>query len=198
LETPQNYKQVIERFKESPEEVRGYFPALVPLIQGFGWDVSIGYVFSRIEQAKRMTIYCGLVKLWEAEKERSWGFVAGDYLSRKRFLALFKAVFDLEVPKEVIQKLKDSEAIRDRVMHGGSWKESDARKALALSLDFAADFNDFVEKAGGPRPFGDLRGFKGAGKPISARMTEILLLGISKKASPKEAGSAGGQVLGVE
>jgi hypothetical protein len=29
-------------------------------------------------------------------------------------------------------------------------------------------------------------------------MTEILLLGISKKASPKEAGSAGGQVLGVE
>jgi hypothetical protein len=193
LNTPQNYKQVIKRFNESPEEIRQYFPALDRLVAGFDWEVSVGYVFSRIEHAKRMTIYCGLVKLWDAEKDKAWEFATTDYLTRKRFLALFEAVFDAPIPQKIIQKLKDAETVRDRLMHGHAWEQSEVRKALALVLDFATEFNDFVEATGGFRPFGKLQGFKGAGQAVSARVTEVLLLGMSKKAFPKENGKTSSQ-----
>ena len=199
METPQNYKQVIRRFEESPEEIREYFPDFPRLVAGFNWDVAVGYVFSRIEYAKRMTIYCGLVKIWQAEKDMAWKFVTNEYLSRRRFLTLFDAVFGTAIPKEIIQKLKGAEAVRDQLMHGKAWEQAEVRRALALVLDFALEFNGFVEGSEGAfRPFGKLQGFKGAGKALSVRLTEIVLLGISKKASPKETSSHGGQTIGIE
>ena len=190
MEIPQNYKQVIKRFEESPDEIREYFPDFSKLVEEFSWDVAVGYVFSRIEYAKRMTIYCGLVKIWQAEKDLAWKFVTNEYLSRKRFLALFETVFGTPVPKKIIQKLQDAEAVRDQLMHGKAWDQAEVRRALALVLDFALEFNGLVDASeGGFRPFGKLQGFKGAGKALSARLTEIVLLGISKKASPKDQGN---------
>ena len=57
------YKGVIRRFNEAPQPVKDYFPNFVDLVENHDWEVSISYVFSRLELAKRNTIYCGIVKL---------------------------------------------------------------------------------------------------------------------------------------
>ena len=57
------YKSVIHHFQAAPERVQNYFPDFVQLVDQYDWEVSVSYVFSRIEQAKRMKIYCGIVKL---------------------------------------------------------------------------------------------------------------------------------------
>ena len=60
-----SYRGIIQHYKAAPERIRDYFPDFVELVERYNhnWEVPISYVFSRIEQAKRMTIYCGIVKL---------------------------------------------------------------------------------------------------------------------------------------
>jgi hypothetical protein len=64
------------------------FPHVDRLVRDFLWEVVVGYVFSRIEYAKRMTPYCGLRKVWRIEAHTAWKFVSNDYLSRQRFKTL--------------------------------------------------------------------------------------------------------------
>ena len=175
-----SYKGVIDHYQKAPQQIQGYFSNFADLVsvRHYRWEIPISYVFSRVELAKRNTIYCGIVKLHWCDAELTRRLVNEDHMSRSRFLDLFAVVFRCQVPKDIVAKLKNSELVRDKVAHGMKWEESEAREGLVNVIDFAKDFNDFVDGKAGFRPFGDLTGFKGRGEPLTKATTRWVLKGI--------------------
>jgi hypothetical protein len=173
-----SYKSVIKHFEDAPAKVQGYFPDFIPLVEKYNWEVSVSYVFSRIEQAKRMTIYCGITKLHWCESSLTWKLVSEDHLSRPRFHELFKVVFGKKIPEDIRSRLEDSENVRDKIAHGMHWTAADARNALTDIVDFAEQLNQFVQHTAGFQPFGDLRGYKGRKEALSKATTRWILRGM--------------------
>lgn len=178
MPTPANYKQVLHQYDRLPDDVRSYFPTFKELVERYSWDVSIAYVYSRLERAKHETIYCGIVKLHRTESSLTRTLIDRDQMDRRRFRELFKTVYGVPIDKTLLDKLAEGEAVRDRVIHGKMWDDAQARKALIDVLEFCAGFNAFVENLAGFRPFGDLRGFKGRKEPLSKETTRWVLLGM--------------------
>lgn len=177
------YKGVIRHFEAAPKEVQNYFPDFVQLVEKYDWEVPVSYVFSRVEQAKRMSVYCGIVKLHWCESTLTWKLVSEDYMDRDRFRKLFQIVYGRKIPADLLAKLEKGEAVRDKIAHGMEWTPIEAREGLTSVIDFATGFNDFLYKYAGFRPFGDLRGYKGRKEPLPKATTRWVLrgMGIPKK-----------------
>ena len=170
---------MIRHYDDAPEDVKWYFRNFSELVEYYEWDVPISYVFSQVEKAKRMTLYCGIVKLHWCEASLTRRLIDREHLSRSRFIELFKVVFGKEIPGPLIKKLKNAEAVRDRAAHGSSdWTQADARKCLTDIVDFAAGFNQFVDNEAGFRPFGKLQGFKGRRTALPKATTRWVLMGM--------------------
>lgn len=176
--TAANYKQVLAHFDAKGAAVRGYFPAFKNLVENYAWDVSVSYVFSRIEAVKHMTIYCGIVKLHWTDADLTSELVDKDHMSRGRFRDLFKIVFGTAINAKLLTTLAEAEAIRDKIAHGKKWSDEQARQALTDVFDFAEGFNTFVENLAGFSPFGDLRGFKGRKESLPKETTRWVLKGM--------------------
>ncbi|WP_222486785.1 hypothetical protein [Halomonas sp. DP8Y7-1] len=125
-----------------------------------------------------MTIYCGITKLHRSESSLTWRLVSEDYLSRARFYELFERIFGKKVPDAIRAKLESAEDVRDKITLGMSWSAADARVALTNVVDFADEFNAFVSREAGFKPFGDLRGYKGPAEPLTKATTRWILLGM--------------------
>lgn len=186
---PQNYKQVLLEYDQCPKKIQSYFEHLPSLIEKYPWDIAVNYAFSKIETAKRTTIYMGIVKIHSGNAELSWNFVKNYYMSRDQFKRLFDVVYGKSIDKSLMSKLNDAEDIRDKVAHGHEWQDSNARSAISDILKFATEFNKFVATFNVLEPFGDLRGFKGAAKGLEKPTTRWLLLGIAAEASKKSSGA---------
>ena len=106
---PKNYKQLLPHFGNADEGVKSYFPFFERLATDFEYDVAVSYVFTRVEIVKRMTIYCGIVKLHRCQKDLTWKLVSEDYMDRIRFKELFLKVFGRRIGKEVAAKLEKAE-----------------------------------------------------------------------------------------
>jgi hypothetical protein len=179
MANPANYNQVLAHFDKKSQEVKQYFPAFRKLVEGYPWDVSVSYVFARIEAAKHMTIYCGIVKLHWTDSTLTRELVDKDHMSRGRFRELFKVVFGKPIDVALQKKLGEAEAIRDRIVHGKQWSDAQARTALIDIFDFAEGFNAFTLALAGFKPFGgDLRGFKGRKEPLPKETTRWVLKGM--------------------
>lgn len=174
------YKGVIRHYQGLPSHIQDYFSNLVDLVEGYrdNWEVPISYVFSRLEQAKRRTLYCGIVKLHWCEATLTWTLVNEDHLSRQRFFDLFEVVFGKKIPDRLVQKLKKGEQVRDRIAHGMEWTPAEARSALVVVMEFANEFDKLVVNKAGFHPFGDLRGFKGRAEPLTTDTTRWVLKGM--------------------
>ena len=181
------YKGVLSHFTKASKDVRDYFPDFPDLVEKYTWEVSVSYLFSRIEQAKHMTIYCGIVKKHWCNSEITRQLVNEEHMSRGRFKELFKTVFGKNIPKLILEKLEAGESMRDKIAHGKSWTQKEVREGLVSAIDFATKFNDFVQTEAGFRPFGDLRGFKGRAESLPKPTTRWVLqgMGIPKKSANK-------------
>ena len=69
MSTPRT-RGILRKFEALPDEIKVYFKHLPRLAEEFPWDVSIGYLFSLVELAHNMTIYCGVVKLHRVDCQR--------------------------------------------------------------------------------------------------------------------------------
>lgn len=181
------YKGVIHHFNDAPDDVKDYFPNFVELVENYPWDVSVSYFFSRIEQAKHMVIYCGIVKLHWCESTLTRTMVDKEHMSRGRFKELYKTVFGKNIKSEIIIKLENGEKARDKIAHGKNWTEKEVREGLVSAIDFASEFNDFVQEDAGFRPFGSLKGFKGRAESLPKSTTRWVLqgMGIPKQSANK-------------
>ena len=178
MTSSKNYKQVLAQFNGKSKDIIGYFPEFRKLAVGYSWDVSLSYVFSRIEKAKHMTIYCGIVKLHWTNSALTKELIDKDHMSRSRFRELFKTVYGDSMNAALMDKLSGAEAIRDKVVHGKSWSDEQARTALIEIFDFAEGLNELTHKIAGFKIFGDLRGFKGRKESLSRDTTRWVLRGM--------------------
>ena len=178
-EAPKNYKQVLALYKQHPQNIRDYFDDLPSIVENYKSSVSVSYVFSRIEAVKHRTLYGGHVKLHGTNSNMTSRALDKFQMTRKQFRDLFSVIFGTAINKDILTKLTDAEAIRDKVAHGKPLTDAQARKCLADALDFATTFDEFVSKLPlGFSPFGDLRGFKGAKAALSEKTTHWVLRGM--------------------
>jgi hypothetical protein len=178
MDIPKTYKEVIARFKQAPDEIQKYFTPSVELIERYPWEVTLAYMFSRIELAHNMTLYCGVVKLHRAHSEVAWSAIDSLHITRNNFRELFETVFGKPLKSKIIKKISEAEAIRDKIMHGKDVPNANLRKAIFRLIKYTELFNDFVFQAAGFKPFGSLRGFKGRAEPLDKSTTMWLLKGI--------------------
>jgi hypothetical protein len=167
-----NYKQLITEYDSHRKEIKSYFAHLPELIE---------YVFSRVERAHRRTLYCGIVKKFSTDSDLTDEITRNLYLKRDEFLDLFKAIFGVDLDPSISKHLQDAERIRDKGVHGKEPTDAEMREAMKEVLQYSTDYDDFVLRLAGFRPFGDLRGFKGRAENIDKETTKLILKGLGFK-----------------
>jgi hypothetical protein len=63
-------------------------------------------------------------------------------------------------------------------MHGKAATDDDKRNAIAHVLQYAQEVNTLLCPAWRPKPFGNLRGFKGRGKSLDVATSRWILKGM--------------------
>jgi hypothetical protein len=175
---PANYRQLLAAFEAKPKNIRDYFDDFPKLVEEHDWEVPVSYVFLRIERVKHTTLYVGIRRLHRADAAMTWDALNKDHMSRGRFRDLFKIVFGAPIDPAILDKLAAGEKMRDGVVHGKNVSDAAMRTGLRDAFDFCDAFDQFVERTGGFRPFGELRGFVGRGKPLSKETTHWVLRGM--------------------
>jgi hypothetical protein len=165
-----------------PEEIRAFFPEVPELIDSsFSLDILLAYLFFRIEQGQRLTLYCGARKLHRTESTLTWKAIDSHDLTRAGFRDLFRTIYGFDMDKAAADSLADAEKIRDKLMHGKVLTEKDKREAISKVMHYAKEVNDLiaVKKSLGFKPFcGDLRGFVGRLEPLDRSTTRWILKGM--------------------
>lgn len=179
VDVPGTWRGVVNRYRTSPEEVQGYFKSLPDLIQGFDWEVSLGFMFIQVEKALNTMLYCGARKIHRANAEIAYRFVDQHHMTRKEFRRLFKNVFGAAIPANIVATLNEAEKVRDKVIHGKAATGADQRRAIVHLLAYAEEMNSLVEGLAGCKPFTtDLRGFAGRGDVLDPSTTAWLMRGL--------------------
>ena len=179
MSVPKNYKQILKKYSSSPKKVRDYFSYLPDLINNnMPLDVSIGYLFSQIEIARKMTLYCGIAKRHRVNIDLAWVAVHEAEITRNGFRELYKTIFEKDIPKHITSKVDNVEKVRDDVAQGKRVPDESKREAIVAILQYAELFNGEVGKVAGFEPFGDLRGFKGRAKPLDKSTSRWVLKGM--------------------
>lgn len=169
---------ILNRYSELPQEIREYFWNFPDLAQNFPWDVSISYMFSNVELAHNMTIYCGVVKLHRVDARLARVAVDRQHMTRDGFRQIFRTVFGKAVEREVVEKIAEAEKIRDKILHGKAVSEEKKRKAVVDILEYAEQFNTVVYELAGFKPFGSLQGFKGRAAALDKSASRWILKGM--------------------
>lgn len=176
---PASEKAVIKAYTAAPSEVQAYFQHLPDLIEAFPWEVSLSYLFHRVELAHSQCLYCGVVKLHKADAGLARTAVNSQHLTRDGFQEFFKAIFGATLGRPLRDRLADAERIRDKVLHGKSATPVEQRKAIVDVIEYASSFNEQVQERARFKPFSnDLRGFKGRARSLDKATSRWLLKGI--------------------
>jgi len=169
---------VLARIERLPDDVKSWFQIVPELIEGYEWEVSISYVFTKVETVKHFTLYKGLLKRHRTDAQLTWDLLDKDHMSRSRFLDLYRIIFDEPIPSLITAHLAAAETVRDRVAHGKGVTDAQARFCLMEAFAFAQDFNDHVASSAGFRPFGEGRGIRGRAQPLGKETTRWVLRGM--------------------
>jgi hypothetical protein len=176
---PGSWRGVVNRYNQSPAEVQAYFESLPSLIESYQWEVSLGFLFIRVEKALNTMLYCGARKVRRANAEVARKFVDAHHMTRKEFRRLFANVFGRDVPSEITAILAEAEKVRDKVIHGKMVSDADFRKATVRVIEYAEAMNELVHEIAAFKPFTiDLRGFVGRGEALDRSTTMWLMKGL--------------------
>lgn len=178
MSNPGSYKGVLKRIKKAPKEVRDYFYPLQELIKRYDYNIPLAYAFSVLETGQNRALYCGMSKLHRVHTEVAWKAIQIEHIHRSTFREMFATIIGKKVPQEIISLIEKAEKTRDKVMHGKNPKDAEMRKAIVDVIEYAEALNDFSEKVAGFKPFGPLRGFKGAGVPLEKSTSRLVVKGL--------------------
>lgn len=170
---PKSWRGVVNRYNSSPEEIRGYFSDIPALIENYDWEVSLGFMFARVEKAHNILLYRGAVKIHRANPTVAPQAVDRHHMTRKEFRRLYKNVFGEPLPQEAVDLIKDAEAVRDKVLHGKSASDALKRKAIVRILEYAEKVNSEVQSLAQFKPFiNDSRGYTGRREALDESTTQ--------------------------
>jgi hypothetical protein len=74
---PASWRGVVNRYNASTPEVQLYYEDIPALIEDDDWEVSLGFMFTRVEKALNTMLYCGARKMHRANSEVARRFVGG-------------------------------------------------------------------------------------------------------------------------
>src|SRR5574341_688902 len=109
---------LLNYFESSPKDVQAYFEHLPRLVTDFPLDVALAYVFSLVELAHNMALYCGAVKLHRCDADLSRRAIKSYHITRPQFREKYHAIYGKPIPETTVALLLVGEAVRDNVMHG--------------------------------------------------------------------------------
>ena len=174
-----SYRGVIKLLKSLDDGIPEYFGDLESLItDNYSWDISIGYVFQRLEKAHVMLLYGGLIKRHYVSPNMAWAAVVNHPLFREQFAEMVEIIFDKPMTKQMSQELEAAQKARDHVMHGKSCPEAEKRDSVASGIAYARHLNDFSYKHASFRPCGDLRGVFKGGNCLDDKTSRWVLKGM--------------------
>lgn len=165
-------------FASAPDEVQFYFEHLPSLLNDYPLDVSLAYLFARVEVAHNMAIYCGVVKIHRADSSLARAAVDRQHMTREGFRTLFATIYGKKLNATAQGYIEEAEAIRDRVMHGKSVSEQDKRLAISRVLHYAVKLNEQTYDIAGLKVFGRLQGYKGRLRPLDTSTSRWILKGV--------------------
>lgn len=171
-------KGVINYFKSLSPEIQGYFKKLEILLRDYPTEISLSYVFSLIEKARHMALYCGIIKKHHTNKELTDKAIQSYHIIRDDYKVKFKNIFSDDIEPGALGKLEAAEKIRDKIMHGKKTTDSEKLQAIKDALEFSHLFNEQIYQKAAFRPFGSLKGFKGARKSLGIDTSKWILKGL--------------------
>ena len=159
---PGNWQGVVNRIDGSTDEIRGFFDPVSELIEHYRWEVSIGYMFTRVEQAHNHLLRGSAVKIHGVNGRAADRFVDKQHITRKEFSRLYKNIIGGAMPARPAKILSEAEKIRDRVVHGKRVAEKDQRTAIVYIVEYAETMNAELQDKANFSPFkADQRGYAG-------------------------------------
>ncbi len=191
-----NYRQVEKKYEKlANDDMQWYFDSFLELVPKpsrpkFNWDIVIAYLFMRVEQAQRMTLYAAMVKEYKVDAVLAAKAIDNLHMTRPKFLAIYKALAGAHLNNTTYKKGKKAEAVRDKIMHGKSLihgrgislgekvSEQEKRNAVIWVLEYAKLFNKQTKRRFKFEPFGRMQGFNGRGKPHDEVTSEWMLKGM--------------------
>ena len=108
---PGSWMGIVARINASSEEVQGFFDPVTELIEWYSWEVSIGYMFTRLEQAHNHLLRGAAVKIHGVNGRVANRFLDRQHMTRKEFARLYKNVVGESVPEYAARLLSDAEKI---------------------------------------------------------------------------------------
>jgi len=172
--------KIENQFEDLPVEIQKYFefvPELIKMRRNSrkkrSWDPLIAYLFSRVERAHVMSLYCGVIKLHGVNPQLAEERIRNQYFFRKKFPKLYESVFEIALGDELRESIDYAYGIRDEIIHGREDNLTERKKGKAVEsiFEYSKSFNCAIYNLKGARfkPFGDLTGFHKGGVP---RMSE--------------------------
>lgn len=171
-------KGILRKFEGLPDGIKGYLEHFPSLAEDYPWDVSLAYLFARIELAQNMTIYAALVKKHRLNSELARKAVDTHHMTRDGFRNLYFTVTDRKVKQTSIDLIKSAEKIRDKILHGKRVSDEEKRAAICSALGYCNELDEQVYKDAGFRPFGKLQGFAGRAKKLDKSTSRWVLSGM--------------------
>lgn len=177
---PGNRPGVRNKLEGAPDNVRRYFHPAEELIERYSWEVSLSYLYAKVEEAHLMSIYCGAVKLHKTDAKLAWDAVYRFENTRSQFQGVFANVYGTKIPQRLQAKLEKAQKVRDLALHGKAREVpgSDYRMAVAAIIEYAEGFNELCLEKGGPQAFGPLQGFSGRHRTRDKAASRLILKGI--------------------
>ena len=78
---PGNWVGVVARIDATTEEVKSFFDPISQLIRNYSWEVSISYMFTRVEQAHNHLLRGAAVKIHSVNAPTANRFVDGQHIT---------------------------------------------------------------------------------------------------------------------
>ncbi len=174
-----NYRQVEKKYNElANDDMKWFFSSFNTLIpkpkrSKITWDITIAYLFMKIEQAQRMALYAALVKEYKVDKELAVKFLDNLPLRRDDFLKIYEILMKEKLCNRTIEIGKNAAKVRDKIMHGKGLvhgrgilfgekvKTHEKRDAVVFVFEYAKLFNEQTQGIFGFEPFGRMQGFAG-------------------------------------
>lgn len=173
-----NWKTVIAEYNGFDEEIKKYFSFLPPLAKEYPWKITLGYMFTNMEIAHNMMIYCGLVKLHKVSPKLANIAVNQEHISVGKFYELTIKIFQKPFSKELLALKKQIEKVRNKIVHGKEIKDEEMRKTVLDVLVYSKRINDYVYDVGSFKPFASLIGYKGGVRTLDDATSRWILKGM--------------------
>lgn len=179
MATKQVRKSTIKNYLSSlPAELQEHVVHLDGLLDGFPPEISLSFLFSKIETAHNMIVYCAIVKKHVASSTLARKAVDGHHMTREGFREKYSLIMGKDFPKDLKNKIAVSEAVRDKILHGKSVAQGEVRAAILSALEYIQGLNEEVHSRAAFKPFGRLKGFKGRATSLDDNTTRWMLKGM--------------------